>query len=129
MTAILLCCRSFLVFILVAKAIVVRIRKSQVQVLLGPQTIKSKFMRNLKTKRDLILLSLIIKGVLVYSSILAFGFIVILADSLSSSTVIALTMALGAVVYLLSKWMTISDFKRIFFLSRQERKEFDTETV
>lgn len=86
-------------------------------------------MRSLKVKRDLILLSLIIKGVVTYSSILAFGFIVILADSLSSSTVIALTMALGAVVYLLSKWMTISDFKRIFFLSRQERKEFDTETV
>lgn len=86
-------------------------------------------MRNLKVKRDLILLSLIIKGVITYSSILAFGFIVILADSLSSSTTIALTMTLGAIVYLLSKWMTISDFKRIFFLSRQERKDFDTETV
>lgn len=86
-------------------------------------------MRNLKAKRDLILLSLIIKGVVTYSSILAFGFIVILADFLKSSTTIALTMALGVVVYLLSKWMTISDFKRIFFLSRQERKEFDTETV
>ena len=86
-------------------------------------------MRNLKTKRDLILLSLIIKGVMTYSSILAFGFIVILADSLTASTTIALTMALGAIVYLLSKWMTISDFKRIFFLSRQERREFDTETV
>lgn len=86
-------------------------------------------MRNLKMKRDLILLSLIIKGVMVYSSILAFGFIVILADSLSSSTTIVLTMALGTIVYLLSKWMTISDFKRIFFLSRQERREFDTETV
>jgi len=86
-------------------------------------------MRNLKAKRDLILLSLIIKGVMTYSSIIAFGFIVILADSLSSSTTIALTMALGAIVYLLSKWMTVSDFKRIFFLSRQERKDFDTETV
>lgn len=86
-------------------------------------------MRNLKVKRDLILLSLIIKGVVTYSSILAFGFIVILADFLKSSTTIALTMALGVVVYLLSKWMTISDFKRIFFLSRQERREFDTETV
>lgn len=86
-------------------------------------------MRSLKVKRDLILLSLIIKGVMTYSSILAFGFIVILADFLKSSTTIALTMALGVVVYLLSKWMTISDFKRIFFLSRQERREFDTETV
>ena len=86
-------------------------------------------MRSLKVKRDLILLSLIIKGVMTYSSILAFGFIVILADFLKSSTTIILTMALGAVVYLLSKWMTISDFKRIFFLSRQERREFDTETV
>ena len=86
-------------------------------------------MRNLKTKRDLILLSLIIKGVLVYSSILAFGFIVILADSLTASTTITLIMALGAIVYLLSKWMTTSDLKRIFFLSRQERKDFDTETV
>ena len=86
-------------------------------------------MRNLRAKRDLILLSLIIKGVVTYGSILAFGFIVILADSLSSSTTIVLTMALGAIVYLLSKWMTISDFKRIFFLSRQERKDFDTETV
>ena len=86
-------------------------------------------MRSLKVKRDLILLSLIIKGVIAYSSILAFGFIVILADFLKSSTTIALTMALGVVVYLLSKWMTISDFKRIFFLSRQERREFDTETV
>lgn len=86
-------------------------------------------MRNLKTERDLILLSLIIKGVMTYSSILAFGFIVILADSLSSSTTIVLTMALGAIVYLLSKWMTTSDLKRVFFLSRQERKDFDTETV
>jgi len=86
-------------------------------------------MRNLKTKRDLILLSLIIKGVLVYSSILAAGFIVMLADFLKSSTTIALTMALGAIVYLLSKWMIISDLKRVFFLSRQERREFDTETV
>lgn len=86
-------------------------------------------MRSLKVKRDLILLSLIIKGVMTYSSILAFGFIVILADFLKSSTTIALTMVLGVVVYLLSKWMTISDFKRIFFLSRQERREFDTETV
>lgn len=86
-------------------------------------------MRNLRVKRDLILLSLIIKGVMTYSSILAFGFIVILADSLSSSTTIVLTMALGVIAYLLSKWMTISDFKRIFFLSRQERREFDTETV
>lgn len=86
-------------------------------------------MRNLKTKRDLILLSLIIKGVMTYSSILAFGFIVILADSLTASTTIALTMALGAIVYLLSKWMTTSDLKRVFFLSRQERKDFDTETI
>ena len=86
-------------------------------------------MRSLKVKRDLILLSLIIKGVIAYSSILAFGFIVILADFLKSSTTIALTMALGVVVYLLSKWMTISDFKRKFFLSRQERRECDTETV
>ena len=86
-------------------------------------------MRNLKTKRDLILLSLIIKGVMTYSSILAFGFIVILADSLTASTTIAFTMALGAIVYLLSKWMTTSDLKRVFFLSRQERKDFDTETI
>ena len=84
---------------------------------------------SLKQKRDLILLSLLIKGVLVYSSILAAGFIVMLADSLTSSATIILSFILGGEVYLLSRWMTISDFKRIFFLSRQERKDFDTETV
>ena len=83
----------------------------------------------LKERKRLILLSLIIKGVLFYGTILAVGISIAVADSMPVPLIIGIVLILGSLIFFLNRNISSSDFKRITFMSRQERKEFDSETV
>lgn len=84
---------------------------------------------DLSKKRDLILMSLIIKGVLFFSTLIYFLYIVLTVDEMSSSSMFIHGLAFGFLVYFSKRTISKNDFKRIFFLTKEERREFDSETV
>ena len=84
---------------------------------------------SLQSKKRLILLSLIIKGVMLYASIMFGIYLIAIADSVSANYTIVCSSFLAIVVFYLSRIISRNDFKRLFFLSREERKELDKETV
>ena len=86
-------------------------------------------MNSLKSKRDLILLSLIIKGVLLYGAIASVVYLILAIDNMSSTSIAIYGLVLGFLAYFLKRTISKNDFKRITFLSREERREFDSETV
>lgn len=84
---------------------------------------------NLSKKRDLILMSLIIKGVLLFSTLIYFLYIILAVDEMSSSSMFIHGLAFGVLVYFVKSYISRNNFKRIFFLTRTERREFDNETI
>lgn len=84
---------------------------------------------DLSKKRDLILMSLIIKGVLLFSTLIYFLYIVLTVDEMSSPSMFIHGLAFGFLVYFLKRTISKNDFKRIFFLTKEERREFDNETI
>ena len=83
----------------------------------------------LKGKRNLIIASLVIKGVALYAALFISVLFVIFIDSMSTSMMFLGGISLLFLIWALVRSISINDFKRIFFLSRKERREFDSETV
>ena len=83
---------------------------------------------SLKNKRNAIIIALILRGILFYFTIMFVTFTILSADGPLNKW---FTLALISVslITLCINFISKSVFKRITFLSRQERKEFDTETV
>ena len=84
---------------------------------------------NLETRRKIILLSLVIKGVLFYSTIAVVIAFLITVDSLSTAAITIGSMIVSLAVYEIYRIISLDDIKRILFLSKSERRDFDRETV
>lgn len=84
---------------------------------------------DLSKKRDLILMSLIIKGVLLLSILIYFLYIVLAVDEMSSPSMFIHGLVFGLLVYFSKRTISKNDFKRIFLLTKAERREFDSETI
>ena len=83
----------------------------------------------LRERRNLIIASLVIKGVALYATLFMSVLFVICIDSMSTSMMFLGGISLLFLIWTLVRSISTNDFERIFFLSRKERIEFDSETV
>ena len=83
----------------------------------------------LRGKRNLIIASLVIKGAALYATLFISVLFVIFIDSMSTDMMFLGGIGILFLVWILMRSISTNDFKRIFFLSRKERREFDSETV
>lgn len=83
----------------------------------------------LKSRKRLILLSLIIKGVLIYSSALSVFLLIAFSDYLKTDYTLGIAVLIGVFVSFLCRVTSILEFRRILFLSREEGKELREETI
>lgn len=80
----------------------------------------------LSERKRIIILTLIVKGILLYTTVFASAFAIVFAGSLSSLLCLVPAIVLG---YICTVTISSNDFKRLLFLSRKERIAYDNESV
>lgn len=80
----------------------------------------------LSKRKGIIILSLIVKGIILYTTVFASAFAIVLAGSTSSLWCLVPAVILGCICNMI---ISTNDLKRLLFLSRKERIAYDNESV